>query len=93
MVARDRLLDTDDGGQTATPSSPTASESCAVAGRVRRLLLRTTVAEAIVIIPSPTHADLYALLQCGEDSEYGGKAYGSYIKCSGWRRNFQFTNA
>jgi hypothetical protein len=34
---------------------------------------------AIVIIPLPSHADLYALLQCGEDSEYGRKAYNGYI--------------
>jgi hypothetical protein len=42
--------------------------------------LRTVVVEAIVIIPSPTYADLYTLLQCGENSEYGRKAYGGYIK-------------
>jgi hypothetical protein len=66
------------------------------------------VVETIVVIPSlPSlaRADLYALLQCGEDSEYGRKAYGGYIEvfwallakdgessppASG---NFQFANA
>jgi hypothetical protein len=38
------------------------------------------VVEAIIIIPSPTHADLYALLQCGDDSKYTCKTYGGYIK-------------
>jgi glucosinolate gamma-glutamyl hydrolase len=40
----------------------------------------TVAVEAIVVVLSPMHADLYALLQCGEDSEYGRKAYGSYIE-------------
>jgi glucosinolate gamma-glutamyl hydrolase len=38
------------------------------------------VVEAIVVVPSPTRAELYALLQCGEDSEYRRKAYGGYIE-------------
>jgi hypothetical protein len=38
------------------------------------------VVEAIVVVPSPTRANLYALLQCGEDSEYRRKAYGGYIE-------------
>jgi hypothetical protein len=40
----------------------------------------TVAVEAIVVVLSPTRADLYALLQCDEDSEYGHKAYGSYIE-------------
>jgi hypothetical protein len=44
------------------------------------------VVEAIVIIPSPTYADLYTLLQCGENSEYGRKAYGGYIEVF-WAEN------
>jgi hypothetical protein len=64
------------------------------------------VVEAIVIFPSLAHADLYALLQCGEDSEYRRKAYsGGYIEVF-WAllvedgesspltsENFQSTNA
>jgi glucosinolate gamma-glutamyl hydrolase len=38
------------------------------------------VVKAIIIIPSPMRANLYALLQCGEDSEYGRKTYGGYIE-------------
>jgi hypothetical protein len=38
------------------------------------------VVEAIVIVPSLVRADLYALLQCSEDFEYGRKAYGGYIE-------------
>jgi hypothetical protein len=38
------------------------------------------VVEAIVGVPSSARADLYALLQCSEDSEYGRKAYGRYIE-------------
>jgi hypothetical protein len=38
------------------------------------------VVEAIVVVPSPTRADLYILLQCGEDFEYGCKAYCGYIE-------------
>jgi hypothetical protein len=38
------------------------------------------VVEAISIVPSLTRADLYALLQCSEDSEYGRKEYGGYIE-------------
>jgi hypothetical protein len=34
--------------------------------------------EAIVVVLS--HANLYTLLQCGEDFEYGRKAYGDYIE-------------
>jgi hypothetical protein len=47
---------------------------------VRHLLLQTGVVEAIVVILSPTHADLYALLQCSEDSKYGRKTYYGYIE-------------
>jgi hypothetical protein len=39
-----------------------------------------TVVEAIVIVLSSARADLYALLQCDEDSEYGRKAYDVYIE-------------
>jgi hypothetical protein len=38
------------------------------------------VVEAIVVVPSLARADLYALLQCGEDFEYGRKAYSGYIE-------------
>jgi hypothetical protein len=38
------------------------------------------VVEAIVVIPSLEHANLYALLQCDEDFEYGRKTYGGYIE-------------
>jgi hypothetical protein len=62
------------------------------------------VVEAIVVIPSPACADLYAL-QCGEDSEYGRKVYGGYIEMfwallaeegessTSASRNFQSANA
>jgi hypothetical protein len=38
------------------------------------------VVEAIVVVSSPAHADLYALLQRNEDFEYGRKAYGGCIE-------------
>jgi hypothetical protein len=38
------------------------------------------VVEAIVVIPSLERANLYALLQCDEDFEYGHKTYGGYIE-------------
>jgi hypothetical protein len=38
------------------------------------------VVKAIIIIPSPMCANLYALMQCGEDFEYGRKTYGGYIE-------------
>jgi hypothetical protein len=38
------------------------------------------VVEAIVVIPSLERANLYALLQCDEDFEYGCKTYGGYIE-------------
>jgi hypothetical protein len=34
----------------------------------------------VVVVLSSTRADLYALLQCVEDSEYGCKAYGRYFE-------------
>jgi hypothetical protein len=43
-------------------------------------LLAATVVEVIVIIPPPTCADLYVLLQRGENSKYGRKTYGGYIE-------------
>jgi hypothetical protein len=46
----------------------------------RVTLPAAAVVEAIVIVPSPVRADLYALLQCGDDSEYGHKTYSGYIK-------------
>jgi glucosinolate gamma-glutamyl hydrolase len=38
------------------------------------------VVEAVIVIPSAAHAGLYALLQCGEDSEYARKAYDGYFE-------------
>jgi hypothetical protein len=38
------------------------------------------VIEAIIDVPSPACADLYEMLQCGVDSEYGRKTYGGYIE-------------
>jgi hypothetical protein len=38
------------------------------------------VVEAIIVVPSLACADLYALLQYGEDFKYGHKAYGGYIE-------------
>jgi hypothetical protein len=38
------------------------------------------VVEAITVILSPTPTDLYALLQYGEDFEYGRKTCGGYIE-------------
>jgi hypothetical protein len=38
------------------------------------------VVEAIIIILLSARADLYTLVQCGEDSEYERKAYGDYIE-------------
>jgi hypothetical protein len=65
--ARDHLPDTKVGGQTATPSGPTASRRRAAA----RLCVPpvATVVEVNIVVPLPTRADLYLLLQCGEDSE------------------------
>jgi hypothetical protein len=66
------------------------------------LLLRAAVVEAIAVVPSLTRADLYVLLQCGEDSEYRRKAYDGYIEVF-WEEdgessppasgNFQYANA
>jgi hypothetical protein len=78
MVARNRLPDAEAGGQTATPSGPTASKSCAA---VRLCTLPAVVmVEAIVVVSSPARANLCVLLQCGDDSEYGCKAYNGYIE-------------
>jgi hypothetical protein len=79
-VARDRLPDAEADGQTATPGIQLPPGATLRRGCVRHLLMRTTVVEAIIVVPSLTRADLYALLQCGKDSEYGHKAYGGYIK-------------
>jgi hypothetical protein len=38
------------------------------------------VVEVIIIVPTSARADLYALLQCRDDSEYGRKVYGGYIE-------------
>jgi hypothetical protein len=70
MVARDHLPDVEASGQT-TSRSHTVAWPCAPPV--------TTVVDAI-IVPSSAHADLYTLLQCGEDSKYGRKAYGGYIE-------------
>jgi glucosinolate gamma-glutamyl hydrolase len=42
--------------------------------------LAAAVDEVIVVIPSSVRADLYALLQCREDSEYMRKTYDNYIE-------------
>jgi hypothetical protein len=39
-----------------------------------------TVVETVVIIPLAAGGGLYALLQCGEDSVYGHKAYDGYFE-------------
>jgi hypothetical protein len=44
------------------------------------MLPAAVVVEAIVVVPSPARVDLYAPLQCSEDSEYRRKAYDGYIK-------------
>jgi hypothetical protein len=38
------------------------------------------VVEASVVVPSVACARIYALLQCGEDSEYERKAYDGYFE-------------
>jgi hypothetical protein len=49
-------------------------------GAARLSALSTAaVVEAIVVVLLSARADLYILLQCGEDSEYGRKTYGGYI--------------
>jgi hypothetical protein len=45
-----------------------------------RAPLAAAVIEAIIVVLSSVCVDLYALLQCGEDSEYGRKTYGGYIE-------------
>jgi hypothetical protein len=60
MVVKDRLPDVEADGQTATPGGPTASRSCAAAHPCAPPAV--AVVEAIVVVPSPTRADLYALL-------------------------------
>jgi hypothetical protein len=64
---RGRQSDAEADSQTTTPGGPTASKSCTAA----RLCTppAATVVKAIVVIPSSARADLYALLQSGEDSE------------------------
>jgi hypothetical protein len=103
MVAKDHLPNAEAGDQTATLSGPTASRSC---GAARSCVTPVAaVIEAIIVVPSQTCADLYALLQCGEDSEYRCKAYSGYIEVF-WpllaedgessppaSENFQSTNA
>jgi hypothetical protein len=69
---------TEASGQTATLGGPTASRSHVVARPCAPPA--AVVVEAIVVIPSPMRANLYALLQCGEDSEYVHKTYGGYIE-------------
>jgi hypothetical protein len=103
MVARDRLPDAEAGGQTATPGGPTAPRSHATMQLC--VPLAAVVVKAIILVPLSTCADLYALLQCAEDFEYGRKAYGGYIEVF-WAlvaedgesslpatENFQSTNA
>jgi hypothetical protein len=82
MVARSHLPDTEAGIQTfpkrsdrptQTLGGPTASKRRDVARPCARMLpwwLRSSL----------VHDGLYALLQCGEDSEYGRKAYDGYFE-------------
>jgi hypothetical protein len=72
------MPDAEASGQTATPGGPTASRSRATTYSCAPPA--AAVAEAIIVIPLPLCVNLYTLLQCGEDSEYGCKAYGGYIK-------------
>jgi hypothetical protein len=103
MAVRDRLPDAESGGQTATPGGPFASRSHAAARPCAPAA--ATVVKAIIVVPSPACDDLYALLQCDEDSEYERKTYGGYIEVF-WvlltedgesspsvSRNFQSANA
>jgi hypothetical protein len=77
-VARDHLHDIEANGQTATParSNRLQEPRCGAAVRV----VYCYVVEAIVIVILSVRADLYILLQCGEDSGYGRKTYGGYIE-------------
>jgi hypothetical protein len=78
MVARDCLPNVEVVGSIATPGGPTASRSH---GAARSYVPPVAaVVEAIIVVPLPAHADLYALLHCSEDFEYGCKTYGDYIE-------------
>jgi hypothetical protein len=66
------------GSQTTIPGGPTASRSHAAVWSCAPLA--AAVVEAVIIVPSAARAGLYALLQCGEDSEYRCKAYDGYFK-------------
>jgi hypothetical protein len=77
-IAKDRLHDVEAGGQTTAPGGPTTSRSHATTRSCAPSA--AAVVEAIIVVPSLARADLYALLQCGEDSEYWCKAYGGYIE-------------
>jgi glucosinolate gamma-glutamyl hydrolase len=44
------------------------------------MLPAVAMVEAIVVVSSPARANLCVLLQCGDDSEYGRKAYNGYIE-------------
>jgi hypothetical protein len=44
------------------------------------MAMRAAVVEAIIVVPSVTRTNLYNQLQCGEDSEYGRKAYNDYFE-------------
>jgi hypothetical protein len=77
-VARDCLPNAEADDQTATPGGPTASRSHATTRSCTPLA--AAVVEVIVVLPSSTYVDLYALLQCDEDSEYEHKAYNGCIE-------------
>jgi hypothetical protein len=79
MVARDHLPEVEAGNHTATSGGPTGSRSHAAAWPCAPAAV-AVVKAIIIIIPSPMRANLYALMQCGEDSEYGRKTYGGYIE-------------
>jgi hypothetical protein len=92
MVVRDRLPDSEAGRSDHHPRVVQPPPGAALRrGRACRLLLRTAVVDAIVVVPSSTHANLYALLQCGEEFEYGRKAYCGYNEVF-WAEDGEFSS-
>jgi hypothetical protein len=85
MVARDHLPEVEAGNHTATSGGPTGSRIHAVAWPCAPAAV-AVIKAIIIIIPSPMRANLYALMQCGEDSEYGHTV--ATLRCFGrwwWR--------
>jgi hypothetical protein len=72
------MPDVEAGGRTATPGDLTTSRRRAAARPCAPPAV--AVVEAVIIVPSPVRAGLYALLQCGKDFEYGRKAYVRYFE-------------